>query len=244
MEESVQPVLPGPHPRGLVMRLIGVLTTPRETFAAIVARPQWIGAAVVVTVITAVFTVGFLMTEVGRLAIFDQQVRQIESLGTTVSDQMYSRLEQVQRYMPAAAAGGILVGWPIRWLVVSGILMMVFNGWLDGTATFPQVFAVVVHASVVQALQAAFVAPVNYLRESIGGATSLGVFFPMLSESSFLARLLGAIDLFTVWWIVLLSIGLSVLYGRRTRAIAVWFFGLYGAGALILAAMQAIRGGA
>lgn len=244
MDQSARIPPASPARSGLLARLSGVLTAPRLAFADIAARPSWIGAAIVVAAVTAVFTVGFLMTRVGQLALLDQQVRQIESLGGTVTDQMYSRLEQIQRYMPAMAAAGILAGWPIRWLVLSGILMTVFNGWLGGTASFRQVFAVVVHASVIQALQAAFVAPVNYARESFGGATTLGVFFPMLGEGSFLSRLLGAIDLFTIWWIVVLSIAMSVLYGRRTRAIAAWFFGLYGAGALVLAAFQAIRGGA
>jgi hypothetical protein len=106
------------------------------------------------------------------------------------------------------------------------------------------VFAVVAHSWVIFALRAAFAAPLNYARESIGGATSLGVFFPMLGEGGFPAHLLGAIDLFTVWWIALLSIGVAVAYRRRAGPVAAWLYGLYAAGAVLLAAIQAIRGGA
>jgi hypothetical protein len=243
MSQDNQSPHSGSDRAGLLARVIGVLTSPRETFARIIADPQWLDVAVVVTVVAIISTVGFLVTEVGRLAVLDQQVRQTESLGVRVTEQMYTRLELFQRYMPYLAGGGILVGWPLRWLVLSGILAGVFNGWLGGEATFRQVFAVVVHSWVVLALQAAFVAPLNYARESMGGATSLGVFFPMLGEGSFPARLLGAIDLFTVWWIVILSMGLGVLYGKRTGSIAAWFFGLYAVGALALAAIQTIRGG-
>jgi hypothetical protein len=229
---------------GLLARVLGIFISPRETFAGVIARPQWFDVALVTTLVAIVATAGFLATDVGRLAVLDQQVRQTESLGVAVTDQMYARLEGMQRYMPYLAGGGILAGWPLGWLVLSGILVAVFNGWLGGEATFRQVFAVVVHCSVIRALQAAFVAPLNYARESTGGATSLGVFFPMLGEGSFLARLLGGIDLFTVWWVVVLSTGLSVLYQKRTGSIAVWFLGLYAAGALALAAIQTIRGGA
>ena len=41
---------PGP---GLVSRLIGVLLSPRETFAAVVARPRWLGVLVVTMVMTS-----------------------------------------------------------------------------------------------------------------------------------------------------------------------------------------------
>ncbi len=243
MSHDDQPLRPGSDRAGLPARVVGIITSPRETFAAVIADPRWLGAALLTTVVAAICTAGFLFTDVGRLAALDQQVRQIESLGVAVTDQMYARIESVQRYVPYLAGGGILVGWPLGWLVLSGILVAVFNGGLSGETTFRQVFAVVVHSWAIFALQAVFVAPLNYVRESTGGATSLGVFFPMLGEGGFPARLLGAIDLFAVWWIVVLSVGLSVLYRKRARSIAVWLFGLYATGALILAAIQTIRGG-
>ncbi len=243
MSHDDQPLRPESNRAGLSARLVGIIASPRETFAAVIADPRWLGTAFLTTVVAAICTVGFLVTDVGRLAVLDQQVRQIESLGVTVTDQMYVRIELAQRYVPYLAAGNILLGWPVRWVLLSGIVAAVFSAGLGAEATFRQLFAVVVHSWAVFALQAVFVAPLNYVRESIGGATSLGVFFPMLGEGGFPARLLGSIDLFAAWWIVVLSIGLGVLYRKRARSIAVWLFGLYATGALILAAIQTIRGG-
>ena len=42
----------------------------------------------------------------------------------------------------------------------------------------------------------------------------------MLDEASPVARFLGVVDLFVVWWIVVLAIGMSVLYRRPTRSLA------------------------
>ena len=86
-------------------------------------------------------------------------------------------------------------------------------------------------------------ARVNYARESLGGATSLSVVMPSFSESTFPARLLGAIDIFVLWWVVLVAMGLSILYQTRTLPIARWLFGAYAAGAVALALTQALRGG-
>ena len=89
---------------------------------------------------------------------------------------------------------------------------------LGGDATFKQVFAIVAHSGVVLAALSLFTTPLAYARESMSSATNLGVFLPFLDESSFLARLLGSIDLIFIWWMVSLAIGLGVLYRRAHRA--------------------------
>jgi hypothetical protein len=66
---------------------------------------------------------------------------------------------------------------------------------------------------------------------------------PAFGESSFPARLLGAIDIFVLWWMVLVALGLSILYQARTLSIARWLFGAYAGGAAALALTQALRGG-
>ena len=45
----------------------------------------------------------------------------------------------------------------------------------------------------------------------------MGLLFPGLDATSAAARSLGFIDLFVVWWLVLLGIGIADLYGRRRR---------------------------
>jgi hypothetical protein len=70
------------------------------------------------------------------------------------------------------------------------------------------------------------------------GGTNLAVFAPFLDEKSFGAHVLGAIDLFTIWWIVSLSIGLGVLYKRRTSPIAWSLIGVYVLIGVIIAAVR------
>ena len=41
------------------------------------------------------------------------------------------------------------------------------------------------------------------------------------------ARFLGMIDLFIVWWLIVLGIGLAVLYRRRTQPIVVGLLTVY-----------------
>jgi hypothetical protein len=103
--------------------------------------------------------------------------------------------------------------------------------------------AVVCYAGVILALRQVIATPVDYLRESIASPTTLVQFFTMLDEASPVARFLGVIDLFVVWWIVVLAIGISVLYERPTRRLALVFASAYVALAFLAALAMAMSGG-
>lgn len=234
--------------------LIGMLRSPRWTLAAAIARPRSANLAALILLICSVCSSAFLMTRVGRLAALDQRVRQLESVGAVVNEPLYSAVRSWQRYRVVVSAATILVGWPLAWVGLAALIRAIFGpaGWtagsgtpspLTGPPTFNQVFTVLVHASSVLALRAVVALPINYARESIGGATSLAMIVPGLGDGTFAARLLGAIDFFVLWWVALVAIGLGMLYQRRSLPIARWLFGMYAAGAAALAVTQALRGG-
>jgi len=132
-----------------------------------------------------------------------------------------------------------------RWgTTIAGIAMAIFGAIMGGNATFKQVFAIVAHSGVLIALAQAFGLPLAYERETTASATSLAVFLPFLDENSFPARFLGSIDLFQIWWIVSLSIGLAVLYRKRTGPIAVGVLSVYVVIVLIIAAVRTALSGA
>jgi cytochrome b561 len=227
-------------------RLIGMIRTPRATLTAAAGHRRWLDLALLILAISAACSAGFLMTRVGQLAALDQQVRQLESFGATVGDVTYEELRRVVPYRPLISAALIFIGWPILWLLIARILWWVGNraaAEARSQPTFAEVLTVVVHASAIFAVRAVVSAPINYARESLGGATSLGLVMPAFGESTFPARLAGAVDMFVVWWVVLVAIGLSILYRTRTLSVARWLFSAYVSGAAALALTQALRGG-
>ena len=223
-------------------RVIGILTSPRATFESIVAHPSWIAPLLLVVVVVAGANFVFLRTEVGQRAMLEQQVSTMESFGAQVSDQQYEAMKAQSAYSPYIQAVSILVISPVFLVIVTGILHGIFSGILGGTATFKQSLAVVAHAGIVNVLQALFSTPLNYVRESMSSATNLSVFFPFLPEGSFVANFLGTIDLFVLWWILVLAIGLSVLFRRKTASIAMGLGGVYIIIALAIAAIKAAMG--
>ena len=220
-----------------------MVRSPRATLTAAVRQPRSLDLAVLILAIAAACSSGFLMTRVGQLAALDQQVRQLESFGVVVTDDTYDTLRALVPYRPFVAAAIIVIGWPILWVVTARCVQWIGRRLGRGEPTFQQAFAVIVHASAILAVREIVAAPINYARESLGGATSLSLILPAFGDSTFPARLLGAIDIFLVWWVVLIALGLSILYQTRTLRIARWLFGAYAGGAAALALTQALRGG-
>jgi hypothetical protein len=218
--------------------------SPRATYAEVAARPRALGILAAVLVVIIAATMIFFSTDTGRQALVDQQVRSLEGFGRTVTDAQYQRFEQMAPYAAWFSAAGQLVFLPLTALIIAGLAFAVFNALLGADAKFKQVFAIVAHSGVIVALQQLFTLPLDYQRQSLTSPTNLGVFLPMLDEGSFLAHLLGSIDLFVIWWAVSLAIGLGVLYRRRTGPIATTMLLVYAGIALAIAVAKSMLSGA
>ncbi len=231
------PAATGPH-KGLLARVIGVFVSPRATYADVAARPRWFGVLAVSCIVIAGAYFVLLSTEVGKQAAFDQQTQIVESFGVKLNDEALQRMEAGIERARFTTPISQLIAVPVVLLIFAGILLGIFNALLGGDATFKQVYAILAHSTVIGASQAAFAVPINYLRETMSSPTTLGVFVPFLEEKSFLALLLGMIDLFQVWGTLSIAIGLGVLYKRKTGPIAVGLFVVYG---VIVVTIAAIR---
>ena len=222
-----------PAPKGLVARFIGMITAPRATYESVVAHPRWFGMLLVLAVGMALLVGGFLSTKVGQDAWLDAATN--SPFAGQVSDQQLQGMERMAPYIGYITAAYMLVLMPIFMVILSGILFAIFNAAMGGNATFKQVFAVVVHTGPIGLLSQLFTVPLNYFRGTMSSATNLAVLLPMLDDKSFLAKLLGMIDLFLIWQLIVLSIGLAVLYRRRTQPIATALLVVYAIIAVIVA---------
>jgi hypothetical protein len=245
--------------QGLLARFVGILMSPRATFAGVVARPRWFGMLALTIVISIVCISGFMSTAVGRQAMvdqvekgFDSSQRLMRGLGIEMPE---SAREQALAQYRDAPTWRLIIGPTISILIITPIVMLIIAGiffgvfaMMGGGASFKQVLAVVVHAGAVSAVGAVFLTPLNYFRESLDSAANLYVFVSsFVPDGSVVAKFLGMIDLFRVWWVFVLATGLAVLYRRRTQPIAISLYSVYGIIALVwavVAAWLAARSGA
>jgi Yip1 domain len=232
-----------PAPMGLVARFIGILFSPKATFQSLVAAPKVLGMLGLTAVLVGFFAALPMTTDAGKQAAIEQQVQQMQSFGFQVNDQMYDQLQKGAGRMPYTTGIGALVATALFALIFSGILFAIFNAALGGEATFKQVFAVYIHGGPISVVSTALSGLVNYFSGRVGSVANLGAVLPMLPEKSFGANLLGAIDIFIIWSLIVLAIGLGVLYKRRTQPIAISLLSVYAVIALGIALLKS-RGGA
>ena len=216
----------GPSPN-LAARLLGVLLSPRSTFAAIVARPRPLAALLVVCLGAGIPGTWLSSTELGQQLLLEQQVAGMESFGVTVTDEMYADMERGFENAAYFGLVGPFIAFPIIMFVIAGLVWTACYVILGAHAPFKAMYAVVAHVGIVGVLQQFFAVPLNYARGVMSTPTTLAALLPMLEEGGFMHRALGLVELFTVWQLFLLAVGTGVLFNRRTGPIATTFYSLY-----------------
>lgn len=238
MANETTPTGTGPAEMNVISRFIGIITSPRDTFASVVARPKWLVMYLLTAIIMAIFAALPMTTDAGQQAVLDQQVSSMEAFGFDVSDQMYEQMRARTAFAAYQTAGSMLFIMIIWWAVLAGILWAVFNAAMGGDARYKQVLSVLIHSAVISALGQVFTGTINYFRGAVTSATSLSAILPIFEDDTFAGRLAGAIDLFAIWWIIVLAIGLGVLYRRKTQPIAITLFAVYAVIAIGIAAIM------
>src|SRR6478752_5962863 len=222
-------------------RVTGVLLHPRSTMAEVVKHPSFITTWTVVLLASAVCGVLLLSTQVGRQALVDERVRVTEALGQRVDDAEYARLEAdppVSIYL--TSGGRLLLTPPITLGVAAGVMLF---GRIDGVKlSFVTALAIVVQATVVLALQQIVAAPLHYVHESLTSPTTIAGLLQIFDEGSWPSRLLGSIDVFGLWWVWLISLGLAAVAGRPARRYLWRLVAVYVGVAAVVAAAFAVLG--
>ena len=210
----------------LMSRILGVLFSPRETFAAVVARPRWFGVLAVVCLVMGASQFALLSTDIGKQLALDQQVAAVEAFGVTLSDEAYAQMEQGMENARYTGPISTIIFVPIITAITSGLLHVMFGLIGGGNGTYKQVYAVSAHSSVISSLQLVFTTIVTLAAGRAAGA-NLAVFTPMLEDTTFAYKFLSYIDLFYVWSTFITAVGLGVLYKRRTAPYAMVLFSIY-----------------
>ena len=226
----------------MIRRLAGVVLRPRIIFAELIRRPAWIDTWLAILAVTALCAGTLLTSDVGQQAVVDERERVIETFGGTVDDALHSVLLANPPYWVYFTSGS-------RTLLIPVVTLAAAAGcWLaarsaGSPARFVQALSVAVHASVVLALGQLVATPIHYVRESLTSPLNLGAVLPLVEEGTAAGRFFGVVDLFAVWWLGLLAVGLAALTGRPARRYAMSFAAVYVGFAAVMAGVIAALGG-
>jgi hypothetical protein len=209
---------------GVVGRIVGIYTSPRETFESIDKRPTWLVPFVIVILFVLAMT--FLTMDIG---IKDRQ-DMMEARGMT-EQQLEQAHVQSQGWMKYLSVVLVPVATLIVFLAISGLLTFGGNTIMGGSTKFKKVFSVVAWSSMVSVISV-ILRTFLILKKgtSLGIQTSLAILLetPELGQSpTLLNRFLSRFEIFTIWEMILWIIGLSVIYKftikkSATLVISLW----------------------
>ena len=175
-----------------------------------------------------------LATEVG----YDTAVERIEN-NSRIDDE---QKEEIINKMDERMSGPNYMGWifsflgnPIVVFFMALVALIVGNTFMGGSAKYGQLVNITAWAYMISILENIVKIPLYLSKWSLEVYTGLGV-FGVGEKGSFINSLFASIDIFAIWRIVLIAIGMAIIYNKKTKPYIVamliaWFvLKLIGAG--------------
>jgi len=204
-------------------RVIGVLTAPEKTFRAIKERPSWI-VALLTLIIVGVGTYYLLSQRMDMAEVVRESIEQ--SGREMTEDQLEQALDFYEKFGAVFSMAAIIVGSPI-FLLLGSLGLWVAVKLVGAELSFKQNWATFVHSQMPQVVASLLSLPAIFSREEFhfddvktGSIlpSNLGQFAPEEAGPA-LISLLSSIDVFSIWTVVLLVIGMATV-GRVKRGTA------------------------
>lgn len=209
---------PPPPPSSSLGRLVGVLTSPEKTFRSIAARPTWVLALVVVTVIS----LGAAWAVQERTDAEEMVEGQLEMMGQDVPPEKVEEMVEDQRKRGPAMMLGIGGAASIAVFFLVGFFFWGAFRLMGSEMEYRHSLATLIHGWMPLGVAALLNLPLILSRKSLTfEEASAGGYLLMSSPAAFapedasrvLKALLGSFDLFTIWTLILLVIGFRVVAG-------------------------------
>ena len=199
-------------------RVLMVLFSPRLVYESLSKKSgklDWI-IPITLTLLFALIIINsgyeFLQNDQHEAAI-----SRIENMTKLTEEQKADGIERIEKQMESMAGikrslGNIfaVIGVFVHLLFMALVMMAVVRVVLDGKLTFDNAFKIGALGSMTSAVGSVLKLPLMFYHESLMQAKmSLGLLFPEGMEESFIVKLVD-IDIFILWYVIIISIGMSV----------------------------------
>lgn len=210
-------------PGSLGRRILDTFLAPGELFSRFGPTPPWVDVLLI-------------SAAIGALAMLLVPAEVLMNTARESISQMPPAQQRAMKPETVANVGRVtgpiaaFVGTFLSAIVLAGILKLVFGVMMKGEATFAQYRGVAGHAALISALSALVTLPVWIMTGDMMTQLSAGLLFPELPKGM-ASTLLAALNVFSIWWLAVVAVGVSVV-NRRISAVT--------AGAVIFAIYFAI----
>ena len=202
-------------------RIVGVFTSPRQTFASIAERPSWVVPLLLMVVLST--CVGTLLnTKMNWGEYIRHKAEENPRFAQMSEEQKDQALAgQVKFWSNFSYAVGV-VAVPISTLIFALIYFGAFNLFRGAGVRYGQAFAITTHAFLPTAISSTLALIILPLKtygdvdpENVV-ATSLKAYLPESAPKPLLA-LGGSLELFFIWCLALVAIGFSAANPKKVK---------------------------
>ncbi|HEC78894.1 MAG TPA: hypothetical protein ENI34_07100 [candidate division WOR-3 bacterium] len=190
-------------------KVIDIFHAPIKVFTSLKEKPEWVTPFVIILIITALGAAFVISTTRGNEELKIQQEEAMRERG--LSDEQIEQAMQFTEGPLPIILGAISA--PIFTAIVLVLFAVVLNLFIPlfgGKSGFKFIFPVVCFSSLVEVPQMILKSIIVAVSKSPFVTTSLALFVPTLSKSSFTYQLLNGFDFFILWEMILVAVGINI----------------------------------
>lgn len=222
-----------------ISRIFNIFFEPRKVFENLKIKPKWLIPFIIISIIgitSFYYTYPFIMKQ--QIA----RIEESERIPDAQKEMIIERMSEME-HPPVWQLGFAPIGTLIYFLIIAGILFFVGNVLLGGDSSYGRVLSVFAYSSLIAIPAAIIKIPLVFMRETAEIQTSLALLLSPDMKESFIYRFLAQIDIFTIWTMILVSLGMAVMYNFTLRKSATTVFVLWLLWVLVSSALAGILGG-
>jgi hypothetical protein len=220
--ENAAAVEPPPAGMSELARLTGVFFEPGRTFADVAQRPSWF----VPMLLTVLFGLIFCVVVGQRIGWDNVAQQQMEKRMATMQpeqrEQAMKQADLTKKITQVSAYVIAVIGPAIGYLIAAAVLMGIVAGILSAPVKFKQIFAIMCYSGMVGVVAAVLMVVVIFLKKNPADfdiqhplAFNLGALMDPNGPNKFLFALASSIDVFSIWRILLVAVGLKAAAGKK-----------------------------
>lgn len=209
-----------PAPMGEFSRIMGVFFEPKKTFGDIAQRPRWL-VPMLISIVSGFLLIYLFTTHVGWEPMLRRAFDTNSRVQQLTPEQRQNAFNLQLRIVPIFSYIAAVVGPALIYLIGGGIILGIVKALLGVPMRFAQVFAVMAYSSLPRVIYVALSIVVLFLKNpedfdiQNSFASNPGAFMDPTASSKFLYTLASALDVFTIWVILLVATGLKAAGGKR-----------------------------
>jgi hypothetical protein len=211
------------------MNILDIYFSPRKVFNTLKEKPRWIMPLVIVLVVVALTAV--VTVSLTRETIIAGQEELFQERGLSEE-----QIEQARQFMSGPI---LMISSAINAALFTAVLLLVFTLVLNlfiplfgGESGFRRVFGVVCFSSLVVVPAAILKLIIVVMTRSPFVTTSLALLTPNLAKDSFIYQFLAGFDLFVIWEMILVAMGIGIVNNLARKnayvlVFTIWFISIF-----------------